>query len=89
MTEQTTDNRELVYTAVPYLKVNRMQEHPYHEDGRHYCVMQKMTDKDGAFTGWKHASKAYEHSTSAYACLGRIVQRYINKMHPYLPDNER
>ena len=88
MTEHIKDDRQATFTAVPYLKVVRMQEHPYRE-GRRYCVVQKMTDKDDKFAGWMHVSKDYEHSTSAYACLGRKVQEYISKMHLYLPENER
>lgn len=88
MTEEIQDDREPTYTAVPYYKVVRLQEHPY-EHKRFYCVMQKMVDKNDDFAGWKHASKSYEHSTSAFAAMGRLVQKYIEKMHSYLPDNER
>lgn len=86
MTEQITDDREITYTTIPYLKVVRLQENP---DGqRYYCVMEKMI-KDGAYAGWKHVSKGYEHSTSAFAAMGRLVQEYIRKDHPHLPENER
>lgn len=88
MTEHIKDDREITYTAVPYLKVVRLQEHPY-EGTRHYCVMQKMVDKDSNYAGWKHRSKGYKHSTSAYAALGRMIQEYISNDQPYLPDNER
>lgn len=86
MTEQIKDDRELEYTAVPYYKVVRLQANP--EGKRVYCVMKKMT-KDDKYAGWKHDDRTYEHSTSAYARLGRLVQKYIYDLHPYLPDNER
>lgn len=86
MTEQIIDDRESQYTAVPYYKVVRLQADP---DGKRvYCVMQKMT-KDDEYAGWKHDTKTYEHSTSAYARMGRLVQRFIHDLHFYLPENER
>lgn len=88
MTEEIKDEREYQVMAIPYLKVVRLQEHPY-EHKRYYCVMQKMSDKDGNFAGWKHVSKGYEHSTSAFAALGRLVQKHRENNYRYLPENQR
>ncbi len=88
MTEEIQDDREHDVMAIPYLKVVRLQEHPY-EHKRYYCVMQRMVDKDYNYVGWKHVSKGYEHSTSAFAALGRLVQKYREKSYSYRPENER
>lgn len=78
MTEELQDDRIAQTVTVPYMRVTRLQEHPY-ESTRLYCVMQKMTDSTGAETGWKHVSKGYSHSTSAFAALGRLLQKSIEQ----------
>lgn len=88
MTEEIRDDRDYDVMAIPYLKVIRLQEHPY-ENKRYYCVIQRMVDQNGDFAGWKHMSKGYEHSTSAFAALGRLVQKYREKAYRNRPDNER
>lgn len=88
MTEDIKDDIEYQVMVIPYLKVVRLQEHPY-EHTRNYCVMQKMQDKEGNFAGWKHVSKGYLHSTSAFAALGRLVQKHREHSDRYLPENER
>lgn len=88
MTEEIKDDRTPDVMAIPYLKVVRLTEHPY-EKVRHYCVMQRMTDEDGSYAGWKHVSKGYAHSTSAFAALGRLVQKNREKNYSYRPENER
>jgi len=88
MTEEIKDERDYAVMAIPYLKVVRLQEHPYDKE-RCYCVMQKMTNAESKFGGWKHMSKGYRHSTSAFAALGRLVQKNREKSYRYLSDNER
>lgn len=88
MTEEIQDDREYGVMAIPYLKVVRLQEHPY-EGTRNYCVMQKMLDSSGNYAGWKQVSKGYGHSTSAFAAMGRLVQKHREINYRYLPDNER
>lgn len=87
MTEEIRDDREAQTMAIPYLKVVRMLPNPDGE--RYYCVMQKMIDKGGKYAGWKHISKGYVHSTSAFAALGRLVQKNRENNYRYLPENER
>jgi len=85
------DNREHAVMAIPYLRVVRLQEHPY-DKRRGYCVMQKMLieeDGDYKYAGWKHISKVYAHSTSAFAALGRLVQKYREHNYRYSPNHER
>jgi hypothetical protein len=54
---------------LPIRRVNRLVANP---DGKRlYCVMERRADSPG----WFHASKAYEHSTSAFAALGRLTQK--------------
>lgn len=88
MAEEITDDREYDVMAIPYLKVVRLHEHPY-EHKRYYCVIQRMINKEGNFDGWKHVSRGYEHSTSAFAALGRLVQKHREKSYAYRPENER
>jgi len=88
MTEEIKDDREYSVMAIPYLKVVRLQEHPY-EHERYYCVVQRMEDGAGSYAGWKHMSKGYKHSTSAFAALGRLVQKSVEKAYSYRPENER
>jgi hypothetical protein len=88
MTEDTLDDREYDVMAIPYLRVARLQEHPY-ENERYYCVMQRMVNTSGDFAGWKHVSKGYRHSTSAFAALGRLVQKHREKSYGYRKENER
>lgn len=76
MTEELKDDRIAGVVTIPELKVTRLQEHPY-DDVRYYCVMQRMLTKDGKYAGWKHVSKGYAHSTSAFAALGRIIQKHL------------
>lgn len=88
MTEEIQDDREHAVMVIPYLKVVRLQEHPY--DGtRGYCVNQKMIDATGDYAGWKTVSKVYEHSTSAFAAMGRLTQKNREHSYRYLPENER
>ena len=85
-----SDDREKIFTAVPYLKVNKMQEHAYHGNGQHYCVMQKMVvPETGEYAGWKHVSDEFETIEEAFAEMGRLTQHYISLMHRYLPVEQR
>lgn len=89
MTEEIKDDQEPAVLAVPtYLRVVRLQEHPY-EHTRGYCVMQKMVNENNEYMGWKHVSKTYVHSTSAFAALGRLIQKSREKSYSYLPEEQR
>lgn len=87
MTEEIKDDRGYKKMVVPYMKVVRMVADP--EGERSYAVMAKMHDKNGKFAGWKHVSKGYGHSTSAFAALGRLVQKHREQNYKFLLENER
>lgn len=87
MTEEVKDDRGFKKMVVPYMKVVRMVADP---DGiRSYAVVMKMNDKNGKYAGWKHVSKGYGHSTSAFSALGRLIQKHREKTYTFLPENER
>jgi hypothetical protein len=88
MTEHIVDNRETSITSVPHYKVSRIKYGHPEDDIRYYYVLEKV-ELDGKFAGWRNAiDKAYTHSTSAYAAMGRLFQEYIKDHNMELPYRE-
>lgn len=71
-----TDKRKPIPTLQPIRRVTRAVEHPCTNE-RLYYVSEKVQDEQGNFAGWRYVSKGYRHSTSAFAALGRLVQKDI------------
>ena len=70
-----TDNRKPYQVTLPHREVVQAIEHPYADNYRFYFVKEKVFNEKGEYAGWRFVSKGYRHSTSAFATLGRLVQK--------------
>lgn len=72
-----TDKRKPFTVTIPHREVVQLVEHPYMDNYRFWQVTERVHDENGEFAGWRGVSKCYRHSTSAFAALGRLIQKDI------------